>query len=80
MISKRVLQKELGLKTIEDYFDLMFENYQNGDVEKCKDQYCQLSVPHRSECFFYFRKYEQLIEIFKEVQGKRTLKKRKQRK
>lgn len=80
MISKRILQEELGLKSIEDYFDVIFDNYIANETEKCMEMYLEMSIIDRIRCIKYFDGYAELIQIFNNAQGKRTLRIRKRKK
>ena len=54
MISKRILKEELGLNSIDEYFDLISEAYERGDMVSVHSKFMSLSVPHKKQCIKVF--------------------------
>lgn len=59
MISKRILKEELGLNSIDEYFDLISEAYERGDMVSVHSKFMSLSVPHKKQCIKYFERYDE---------------------
>lgn len=58
MISIETIHNEFGFNELDEYFDLVFYQYEQTNLEECNKLFVRLSNPQRKSCINYFLRFD----------------------